>query len=97
MSVLSPIKFPEANKNLLKPESMTDEECSSLWVYTDGTQCISCWKMSIKQRLSALMHGRIWLSVLSGYTQPPVWLDFSKTVFVSKENEQFKRSVTTHD
>lgn len=90
MSVLSPIKFPEANKNLLKPESMTDEECSSLWVYTDGTQCISCWKMSIKQRLSALMHGRIWLSILSGKTQPPVWLDSGETVFVKSIKEAKK-------
>lgn len=30
---MKPIKFEQANKNLLKPESMTDEECSSLWVY----------------------------------------------------------------
>lgn len=29
---MKPIKFEQANKNLLKPESMTDEECSSLWV-----------------------------------------------------------------
>lgn len=25
-----PIKFSEANKNLLKPDDMTDEECKSL-------------------------------------------------------------------
>ncbi len=33
---MKPIKFKEATKNLLKPENMTDEECSSLWVYNDG-------------------------------------------------------------
>lgn len=75
------IKFKQANKNLLKPDSMTDEECSSLWVFTDGRQCVSCWKLNLKQRLSALFFGRVWLSVLSGYTQPPVWLDCTKTVF----------------
>ena len=78
---MDPIKFPEANKNLLKPQSMTDEECGSLWVYTDGRQCISCWRLSFIQRLKALFFGRIWLGVLSGYTQPPVWLDCEKTVF----------------
>lgn len=36
------IKFSQANKNLSKSDSMTDEECSSLWVFTDGKQCISC-------------------------------------------------------
>lgn len=82
---MKPIKFKEANKNLLKPQNMTDEECSSLWVYTDGKACISCWKMSFKQRLSALFFGRVWLSVLSGQTQPPVWLDCCKTVFYQTE------------
>lgn len=75
------IKFAQANKNLLKPDSMTDKECSSLWVYTDGEQCVSCWKLSFKQRLSALIFGKMWLSILSGSTQPPVWLDCTKEVF----------------
>ena len=78
---MKPIKFERANKNLLKPANMTDEECSSLWVYTDGNQCVSCWKMTWKQRIKALLYGRIWLSVLSGETQPPVWIDCEKTVF----------------
>lgn len=81
---MKPIKFDEANKNLLKPPNMTDEECSSLWVYTNGTQCISCWKMNWKKRLSALLFGKVWLSVLSGQTQPPVWVDCCKTVFKGK-------------
>lgn len=85
MSVLNPIKFPEANKNLLKPSSMIDEECSSLWVYSDGCECISCWKLSFAQRIKALLFGRIWLSVLSGHTQPPVWIDCDRTVFVNQE------------
>lgn len=76
-----PIKFKEANVNLLRPNNMTAEECSSLWVYTDGKQCISCWKLSWKQRIKALLFGKVWLSVLSGSTQPPVWLDCDKTVF----------------
>ena len=78
---MKPIKFKQANKNLLKPDSMTDEECSSLWVFTDGGQCVSCWKLSWKQRLAALFFGKVWLGVLSGSTQPPVWLDCTKTVF----------------
>ena len=75
------IKFKQANRNLLKPNSMTDEECKSLWVFTDNRECISCWKLSFKQRLSALFFGTVWLSVLSGGTQPPVWLNCTRTVF----------------
>lgn len=69
-----PVKFPEANRELTGSHR-------SLWVYTDGKQCISCWKLSWKQRLKALLFGKVWLSVLSGGTQPPVWLDCDKTVF----------------
>lgn len=79
--MVKPIKFEEANKNLLKPLSMTDEECSSLWVYSDGEQCVSCWKLGWKERIAALLFGKVWLSVLSGSTQPPVWVDSCKTVF----------------
>lgn len=78
---MKPVKFKEANKNLSKPNSMSDAECGSLWVFNDETQCISCWKMSFKQRIKALFFGRVWLSVMSGHTQPPVWLDCAKTVF----------------
>ena len=84
---LQAVRFPEANRNLLKPENMTDEECSSLWVYTDGCQCISCWKLSLLQRLAILLHGNLWLCVLSGGTQPPVWLSCEKTVFVTEEKQ----------
>lgn len=86
---MKPIKFKEANKNLLKPTNMTDAECSSLWVYSDARECISCWHMSWKQRIKALLWGNVWLSVLSGNTQPPVWLDCDKTVFkeVTNDNE----------
>lgn len=86
--MVKPIKFEEANKNLLKPSSMTDEECSSLWVYSDGEQCISCWKLGWKERLAALLFGKVWLSVLSGSTQPPVWIDSCKTVFERQSDEK---------
>jgi len=75
------VKFKEANKNLMKPSSMTDEECGSLWVFTDEKQCISCWKMTWKERLKALFFGKVWLSVYSGQTQSPVWLLCGKTAF----------------
>lgn len=82
---MKPIKFKQANKQLFKPDSMTDKECSSLWVYTNGTQCVSCWKLSLKDRIKALIFGKVWLVVLSGYTQPPVWLGV-KSPFVEEDN-----------
>lgn len=80
-TALKPICFEKSNKNLLKPNAMTDRECGGLWVYTNNIECISCWKLTIIQRLYLLIHGKIWLSVLSGTTQPPVWLNCAKNVF----------------
>lgn len=82
---MKPIKFEQANKNLLKPENMTDEECSSLWVYNDGMPCVSCWRLTWKERLKALFFGRVWLAVLSRESQLPVWLFCDKTVFVKED------------
>ena len=69
---MKPNNFSESNKTLRKPHSMTDEECNSLHIYNDGTVCVSQWQASWFERLSILFHGRVWLRVLSGETQPPV-------------------------
>ena len=60
---------------------MTDEECGNLPVFTDGETCISLWRMTWKERLSAFIFGRIWLFVVSGETQPPVSLMAEKEIF----------------
>lgn len=53
---------------------MTEKECQSLHVWSDGKQCVSCWKLSFKERLNVLFNGKVWLGVLSGKSQPPVFL-----------------------
>ena len=79
---MTPVKFKESNRTLGKPESMTDEECGSLDVYTDGESCLSCWRMSFLERLRALFFGRVWLWVVFGHgTQPPVALECKRTAF----------------
>jgi hypothetical protein len=81
---MEPMAFKEANKILMKPHGMTDEQCSSLPIYNDGIQCISCWKMTWRERISALLFGRIWLWVVSGVTQPPVALEARKNIFTKR-------------
>lgn len=81
---MNPIKFKEQNFTYTKPESMTDEECSSLPVYKQNNEIISCWKMSFKERIKALFTGKVWFCVMS-YSQPPIWLDVNSP-FVSKSN-----------
>jgi hypothetical protein len=82
---MKPIHFSESNKTLLKPQDMTDEECGSLPVFADEKTCISLWRMSWRERLSALFFGNIWLYVNSGHTQPPVALEAARTIFEKKE------------
>lgn len=83
---MKPIKFKEATIELKKPSSMTEEQCGSLHIYqnTDGS-CISCWTTSFWNRFKFLFHGKIWLGVVSGQTQPPVWIDCTKTIFTQKK------------
>jgi hypothetical protein len=76
-----PIDFLQKNGDLLKPTGMTDRECASLPCYRDGREVISCWRATWRERISVLMHGRVWLRVLSGATQPPVSLDGVRSIF----------------
>ena len=76
-----PMSFKEANRELKKPDSMTDEECGSLCVFSDGEQCVSKWKMSWKERLFCLFFGYVWVYILSGKTQPPIFVDAKRTAF----------------
>lgn len=68
-----PIDHKFASTTLNAPAG-EEERILPLRVYSDGQQCISCWKMTWRERLSALFFGRVWLAVLGGQTQPPVWL-----------------------
>lgn len=81
---ITPIDFPEKTHVLNKPESMTDEECMPLPVFSDSEQCISCWKFGWKERLKVLFKGIVWLGIISGRTQPPVWLAVEKPFENSK-------------
>lgn len=71
---MKPIDFPQSTKVLQKPSTMSDNECSSLHVWNDGKRCVSCWKPTFKERINILFGGKVWLGVLSGKTQPPVFV-----------------------
>lgn len=71
---MKPIDFPQSTKVLQKPSTMSDNKCSSLHVWNVGTQCVSCWKPTFKERMNILFGGKVWLGVLSGKTQPPVFV-----------------------
>lgn len=78
---MTPQHFKESNKNLVRPIDMTEKECGSLSIYTDGNVCISQWKMTFKERIHCFFHGFIWVRIHSGSTQPPIALDAEKSIF----------------
>jgi hypothetical protein len=71
---MKPIVFTQVNRTLTRPQNMTDDECGPIQVYSDGQQCVSCWRPTFRERLSVLLFGKVWLFVWSGETQPPVAL-----------------------
>jgi len=80
---MKPIIFKDTNqvyrRHAFRPLTLVGkEEVKDLPAFTDGQFCVSCWKMSLREKLSALLFGRIWLSVFSGSTQPPVSLSVQR-------------------
>jgi hypothetical protein len=86
---MKPTTFQQSNHTLNAPEntsySRNVESVDALPIWTDGEQCVSCWKMTWRERLSALFFGKIWLAVLFGSTQPPVYLQASDKYFKRSE------------
>ena len=78
---MKPQSFPQQSYVLGRPEGMTDDECEVLPVWTDGHECASLWRPTLRERLSILLFGRVWLRVVSGRTQPPVLVEGRRTIF----------------
>ena len=75
---MKPIDFKESNCNLGRPQGTTAEQCSSLPILQSNDFCISLWQATWKDRIRFLFTGRMWLSVWSGKTQPPVKLSIEE-------------------
>lgn len=70
--------FPEVNRALGKPANMSDAECGTLPVYTDGRMCVSCWLPNEQEREAIAAGLPVWLGVHSGHSQPPVFVSTVK-------------------
>lgn len=79
---LKPRNFKQANRVYKAPENMSEEECANLYVFTDGQCTVSCWTLSLFQRLYILFTGKIWLHQLSGSTVYPTALSCEDSPFM---------------
>jgi len=68
-----PVEF-EGTTTELKPPPGEEDRISPLPVFRNGSVCVSCWELDDEERLELLATGRIFLSVWSGTSQPPVFV-----------------------
>jgi len=81
---MRPLDFPEANITLKAPD-VDNIEILDLRVWSDSHQCVSLWKPTLRERLSILLFGRVWLALLSGSSQPPAYISGHRTYFIPRE------------
>lgn len=74
-----PAKLEGANMVLRAPEGQ-EETCRDLCTFTNGSCSVSCWEFSAEELNEIVRTGRIFVSVHSGRTQPPVFVGSEETV-----------------
>lgn len=74
----APVQFEGANMLLRAPEGA--ENVSNMHTFTNGMCSVSCWELSADELAEINRTGRIYLSVFSGRTQPPVFVGDEETV-----------------
>lgn len=67
-----PVEFPGANMRLLAPEGA--ENVGDMHTFTNGHCSVSCWEFDDAEIDEIVRTRRLFASVLSGRTQPPIFL-----------------------
>lgn len=75
---MRPRRFQQQNAELVGP---VGSGIDPLPVCRTGDEIISCWRLSLGERLVALVFGRVWLRVLATKTQPPIALRACRSLF----------------
>lgn len=73
-----PIDFAGTNMRLLPPDGA--DNVNDMPTFTNGTCSVSCWKLSPAEVVEVNATGRVYLAVLSGRTQPAVFVGDAATV-----------------
>lgn len=79
---MEPIDFDEANTDL-RGDHITDQlgrRVLNMRVYKDDYEITSKWRLTWRERLSALLFGSVWLRVFS-MSPPPVALEATRSLF----------------
>ncbi|TIR34550.1 MAG: hypothetical protein E5X35_07500 [Mesorhizobium sp.] len=67
-----PVEFPGCNMLLRAPEGA--ENVRDMHTFTNGHCSVSCWEFDDDEIAEIVRTRRVYTSVLSGRTQPPIFL-----------------------
>lgn len=88
---MKPVSFPQQTKVLGAPAGhVPNREIGviiGLPVHATEHQCISCWRPTWRERMSALFFGRVWVAVASPHTQPAIYLQASRAYFEKPDSK----------
>lgn len=69
-----PVSFPGANRTLGPPAGADEISVSAMPIFGNGAHCVSCWELDPDEIAEVLRTGRVFLTVVSGPSQPPVYV-----------------------
>ena len=69
---MTPIPFREQNITYNPPEGMEDK-CDALPAFRGEGQVISCWHLTLWERIKLLLTGRLWFSVIGNGRRLSGW------------------------
>lgn len=75
-----PVDFKGSNKTLLPPKGYTKEQVIPMYIFTNNVACVSKWKLSEEALKEAVETGCLFISLLSGQTQPPIFIGSEEEV-----------------
>lgn len=75
-----PVEWNGANAGLGAPKGMDALSCSSLPVFKNGINCVSCWKLDEAEIAEIIKTKCIFVSLWSGKTQPPIYVGTEENV-----------------
>lgn len=73
-----PVKFAGYNAELQPPKG--SENVSALPIYRNGLCCVSAWELNDEELAEITRTKRVFVSVMSGPTQPPVYAGSERSV-----------------
>lgn len=74
------VDWPGANKSLGPPPGKDESQVRTLRVFSNGVECVSCWQLDEEELAEVVRTGKVFVSIFSGSSQPPVYVGSETSV-----------------